>query len=99
MNTEELKKHSLLDLCVSWNRYCDAHNREGDCILLNEDKTYSEAFANEDEAMSDILNSEGLIRNDGFLIPVYDDADKYKGMLWVSEQDISNHIDLDLIKG
>ena len=68
MNTEELKRLSPLELMLAWNRYCDAHNREGDCILLNEDRTYVEAFADEKEAMKEILNSHCpvLKRNEGF---------------------------------
>ena len=91
---------SPLETMLRWNRYCDAHQREGDCILLNEDRTYVEAFANDDEAMQEILNSQTpkFRRNEGFLIPMYD-GERYKGMKWVSEQDIGMFIDLEVIKG
>lgn len=91
---------SPLELMLRWNRYCDAHRREWDCILLNEDRTYVEAFTNEEEAMKEILNSQSpeFKRDEGFLIPVYE-GKRYKGMLYVPEQDIGNHIDLELIKG
>ena len=99
MTTEELKQLCPLEVMLRWNHYCDTHNREGDCILLNEDRTYVEAFANEKEAMKEIVNSDELIRNEGFLIPIYYDDGKYRGMIWLSEQDIGNHIDLNLIRG
>ena len=85
MKTTDLNQTSALDLMLRWNHYCDTHNCEGDCILLNEDRTYIEAFENEEEAMREILNSDELIRNEGFLIPVYGKDDKYIGMKWVSE--------------
>ena len=90
---------SPLELMLRWNQFCDKNNREGDCILLNEDRTYVEAFDDEQQAMREILNCDELIRNEGFLIPVYCDEGKYRGMKWVSESDIGNHIDLELIKG
>ncbi|MBO4924372.1 MAG: hypothetical protein J5382_09660 [Bacteroidales bacterium] len=99
MNTEELKRLSPLDLMLAWNRYCDTHNREGDCILLNEDRTYVEAFADEEEAMKEILNSGGndFKRNEGYLIPLYYDNGSYKGMEWVPEEDIWDYVDFDLM--
>ena len=99
MKTNDVNQTSAWELMLKWNHDCDTHNREGDCILLNEDRTYVEAFANEEEAMRVILNSDELIRNEGFLIPIYYDDGKYRGMMWLSEQDIGNHIDLKMIKG
>lgn len=83
---------------LRWNRYCDAHQREGDCILLNEDRTYVEAFANDGEAMQEILNSQSpeFKRNEGFLVPVYE-GERYKGMLFIPEDDIGKFIDGALI--
>ena len=89
---------SPLELMLKWNRFCDKNNREGDCILLNEERTFVEDFDDEQQAMKEILNSDELKRNEGFLVPVYEN-ERYKGMLWVSEEDIGKYIDLDLIKG
>ena len=59
MTTEELKRLSPLELCMTWNAFCTKSNflNEDDYVLLNEDRTYVEAFANEEEAMKEILNS------------------------------------------
>ena len=91
---------SPLELMLKWNRFCDKNNREGDCILLNEERTYVEAFDDEQQAMKEILNSQSpeFKRDEGFLIPVYE-GKRYKGMLYVPEQDIGKYIDLDLVKG
>ena len=91
---------SPLELMLKWNRFCDKNNREGDCILLNEERTYVEAFDDEQQAMKEILNSQSpeFKRDEGFLIPVYE-GERYEGMRWVSEQDIGDYIDMDLIKG
>lgn len=91
---------SPLETMLRWNRYCDTHGREGDCILLSEPRTFVEAFANEDEAMQEIFNSQSpeFKRDKGFLIPVYD-GERYEGMKWVSEQDIGDYIDMELVKG
>lgn len=99
MNTEELKRLSPLELMLAWNRYCDAHNREGDCILLNEDRTYYEAFADEEEAMKEILNGDSpdFKRNEGYLIPLYNDNGSYRGMEWVPEEDVWDYVDFDLM--
>lgn len=101
MKTTDLNQTSALDLMLRWNHYCDTHNCEGDCILLNEDRTYVEAFENEEQAMKEIINSGSpeFQRNEGFLVPVWNDEDAYKGMRWVSEQDTGNYIDIELIKG
>ena len=99
-NNAILRGYTPLELMLKWNRYCDAHKREADCILLNEERTYNEAFENEQQAMAEIVNSTEpeFKRNDGFLVPVYDGV-RYTGMRWVSERDIGNYIDLKLIKG
>ena len=99
MNTEELKRLSPLELMLAWNRYCDAHNREGDCILLNEDRTYVEAFTNEQEAMNEILNSDSpeFKRNEGYLIPLYDERGYDRGMKWVPEDEIWEYIDFGVL--
>ena len=97
---KELGRLSPLETMLRWNRYCDTHGREGDCILLSEPRTFVEAFASEEEAMQEILNSQSpeFKRDEGFLIPVYD-GERYEGMRWVSEQDIGRFIDLEVIKG
>jgi len=75
---------------LRWNHYCDTHDREGDCILLNEDRTYVEAFENEDRAMKEIVNSGSpeFKRNDGFLVPVWSNEGRYDGMRYVPECEI-----------
>ena len=90
MNTNELNQTSALDLMLRWNHYCDTHNRQGDCILLNEDRTYVEAFENEDRAMKEIVNSGSpeFKRNDGFLVPVWSNEGRYDGMRYVPECEI-----------
>lgn len=90
MNTNELNQTSALDLMLRWNHYCDKHNREGDCILLNEDRTYTEAFENEEQAMNEIVNSGSpeFKRNEGFLVPVWSDEGRYVGMRYVPECEI-----------
>ena len=100
-NNEELEALSALELMLRYNRACDTAGREGDCILLNEDRTYVEAFTNEEEAFGEIINSglPDFKRNEGFLITLYDDDGYYRGMQYVPEKDIWNFIDLDLIKG
>lgn len=97
---KELGRLSPLETMLRWNRYCDTHGREGDCILLSEPRTFVEAFASEEEAMQEILNSQSpeFKRDEGFLIPVYD-GKLYDGMRWVSEQDIGGYIDMELVKG
>ena len=95
----KLETMDALELMLRWNRYCDANDREGDCILLNEDRTYREAFASVEEAKKEIINFNELQRNQGFLIPVYADDGKYRGMKWVLESDIGEYIDLDMIEG
>ena len=100
-NDAILKGYTPLELMLKWNRYCDSHDREGDCILLNEERTYHEAFRNEEEAMKEILNSDSpdFNTNNGFLVPVYYEDGNYKGMWWVKEQDIGNRLDLNVITG
>ena len=90
MTTEELKQLSPSEVMLRWNHYCDTYNREGDCILLNEDRTYVEAFENEDQAMKKIVNSQdpGFKRNEGFLVPVWSDEGRYVGMRYVPESEI-----------
>ena len=86
-------------LMLQWNHYCDAHDMEGDCILLNEDRTYVEAFDNEQQAMKEILNSnspEFKRDDDGFLVPVYKDR-YYAGMRYVPFDKIGEYIDLRLL--
>ena len=48
-----LKGYTPLELMLAWNHYCDAHGREADCILLNEERTYTEAFDDEKQAMKE----------------------------------------------
>ena len=90
MNTNDLNQTSPLELMLRWNHYCDTHDREGDCILLNEDRTYVEAFENEDRAMKEIVNSGSpeFKRNDGFLVPVWSNEGRYDGMRYVPECEI-----------
>lgn len=92
--------NSPLELMLKWNQFCDANGREGDCILLSEPRTFVEAFANEEEAMREIVNSQSpeFKRDEGFLVPVYE-GERYEGMRWVSEQDIGDYIDMELVKG
>lgn len=99
MTTEELKQLSPLELMLRWNHYCDTHNREGDCILLNEDRTYVEAFNNEQQAMREIINSREpeFKRNEGFLVPLWSVEGCYAGMRYVPEGEIKKHIDLSLL--
>lgn len=96
MNTND----DRLDLMLRWNHYCDTHDREGDCILLNEDRTYTEAFENEEQAMKEIVNSQDprFKRNDGFLIPVWSIGGRYEGMRYVPFDKISEWIDLTLLE-
>ena len=96
---KDLRRLTPLELMLKWNRFCDASGREGDCILLNEERTFTEAFDSKEQAMQEILNRDELIENEGFLIPVYYDDGKYRCMKWVSESDIGKYIDLELIKG
>ena len=86
------------ELMLRWNRYCDAHNRQGDCILLNEDRTFVEAFLSEEEALKEILNSGApdFRKNEGFLVPIWEE-ESYKGLFWVSEQAIGSFIERDEI--
>ena len=90
MNTNDLNQTSPLELMLRWNHYCDTHNREGDCILVNEDRTYIEAFENEDHAMREIVNSGSpeFKRNEGFLVPVWSDEGRFVGMRYVPECEI-----------
>ena len=99
MNTNDLNQTSALELMLRWNHYCDTHNRQGDCILLNEDRTYVEAFENEDQAMKEIVNSDSpdFKRNEGYLITLYDDKGYYREMKWVAEEDVWKYIDLNAI--
>ena len=100
-NNEEWRLLEPLEQMLQYNRACDAAGREGDCILLNEDRTYVEAFTDEEEAFREIVNSGSpdFKRNEGFLITLYDDDGYYRGMQYVPEKNIWNFIDLDLIKG
>ena len=95
MNTND----DRLDLMLRWNHYCDTHDREGDCILLNEDRTYVEAFANEETAMKEIVNSQDPLFgwNEGYLVPVWSVEGKYVGMRYVPYGEIGKHIDLSLL--
>ena len=90
MKTNDLNQTSALELMLRWNHYCDTHYREGDCILLNEDRTYVEAFENEEQAMREIVNSQdpGFKRNEGFLVPVWSDEGRFDGMRYVPEGEI-----------
>lgn len=99
MNTNDLNQTSALEVMLRWTHYCDTHNREGDCILLNEDRTYVEAFDNEDQAMKEIVNSGSpeFKRNDGFLVPVWSNEGRYDGMRYVPECEIEKQIDLSLV--
>lgn len=45
---------------LKWNQYCDATRREGDCILLSEERTFDEA-----DVLNDILNREDLKEKKG----------------------------------
>lgn len=89
---EEKRGLEPIELMLRWNQYCDATGREGDCILLCEERTFEEA-----DVLNDILNKEELRRNEGFLVPVYWDDGKYRGMRWVAEDDIGKWIDIDCI--
>ena len=94
---EQMRLLEPVELMLQWNRYCDAHDMEGDCILLNEDRTYVEAFDNEQQAMKEILNSQSpeFMRNEGFLVNVWNDDGTYKGMMYVPEPEIWNFIDFE----
>ena len=94
---EQMRLLEPVELMLQWNRYCDAHDMEGDCILLNDDQTYVEAFDNEEQAMREILNSGSpeFKRNEGFLVNVWNDDGTYKGMLYVPESEVWNHIDFE----
>lgn len=100
MNTNDSNQTSALDLMLRWNHYCDTHDREGDCILLNEDRTYVEAFENREQAMKEIVNSQDPLfrRNAGYLVPLWSEEGKYAGMRYVPEGEIGKHIDIDLIE-
>lgn len=100
MTTEELKQLSPLEVMLRWNHYCDTYNREGDCILLNEDRTYVEAFESREQALKEIVNSgDPLFRsNDGYLVTIWSVEGKYAGMRYVPESDIGKHIDIDLFE-
>ncbi len=98
-NNEELRQKSALNLMLRWNRYCDTHNREADCILLNEERTYNEAFENEQQAMREIVNStepEFIRDDDGFLVPLYENK-LYAGMRYVPFDKIGEYLDLRLL--
>ena len=98
-NNEEFGRKNALDLMLRWNRYCDAHGREGDCILLNEERTYTEAFDDEQQAMAEIVNSnepEFKRDDDGFLVPLYENK-LYAGMRYVPFDMIGEYIDLRLL--
>lgn len=101
MTTEELKQLSPADLSLMWNRYCYKSNflNEYDYVLLNEDRTYVEAFENEEQAMKEILNSSSpdFKRNTGYLITLLDEKGYYKGMRWIPEEDIWDYVDFDLM--
>ncbi len=99
MKTTDLNQTSALDLMLRWNHYCDTHNCEGDCILLNEDRTYIEVFENEDHAMREIVNSRepDFKRNEGFLVPVWSDEGCYAGMRYVPKEDIGKWINIDCL--
>lgn len=96
-NNAFLKGYTPLELMLRWNRYCDSHGREADCILLNEERTYTEAFDDEQQAMAEIVNSKShdFKRNDGFLVNVWNDDGTYQGMLYVPYHEIWNYIDFD----
>lgn len=83
---------SPLELILKWNQYCDRNNREGDCILLSEPRTYQEA-----DVLNDVINKEDLRRNEGFLVPVWCDDGRYRGMRWVAEDYIGKWVELDCI--
>jgi len=85
---------------LRWNHYCDTHDREGDCILQNEDRTYVEAFESREQAMREIVNSQDPLfrRNEGYLVPVWSVEGKYAGMRYVPESEIGKHINIDLIE-
>lgn len=100
-NNEEMEALSALDLMLRWNRYCDTHHREADCILLSEPLTYHDLNdGDEQQTLKEILNSNSpdFSKSEGFLIPIYENK-YYKGLLWVREDDIGKYIDLELIKG
>ena len=92
---EKLSSLSALELMLRWNHYCDTHNREGDCILLNEEQTYWEAFDNKQQAMVEIVNSQlpEFTPNNGYLVPLYE-TERYLGMLYVPFDEIDKWIDL-----
>lgn len=95
---ENLSPLSALELMLRWNHYCDTYDREGDCILLNEERTYWEAFDNEQQAMEEIINSRGpeFTPDDGYLIPLYKTG-QYAGMMYVPSEKIGEWIDFDCL--
>lgn len=95
---ENLSPFSALELMLRWNHYCDTHNHEGDCILLNEERIYWEAFDNKQQAMEEIVNSREpeFTQDDGYLIPIYE-SEQYLGMLYVPFDEIGKWIDLSAI--
>lgn len=96
---QKLEGFTPLDLMLRWNQYCDAVGRQGDCILLNEERTYWEAFTDKDEALSEIVNSDDpdFRENEGFLITLYGQDKLYSGMRYVPFDEIGNYINLSLI--
>jgi hypothetical protein len=96
---QKMEGFTPLELMLRWNRYCDAVGKEGDCILLNEERTYWEAFTDKDEALSEIVNSDApdFREDEGFLITLYGQDNLYSEMRYVPFNEISNYIDLSLI--
>ena len=95
MNTND----DRLNLMLRWNNYCIAHDRDWDCILLNEDRTYNEAFESREQAMKEIANSQdpGFKRNEGYLVPLWSEEGKYAGMRYVPEREIEKWIEVGVL--
>ncbi len=63
---------------------------------MNEDRTYVEAFDNEDQAMNEIVNGRDpeFKRKEGYLITLYDGKGYYKGMEWIPEDMIFERVNI-----
>ena len=99
-NNEEFRQTSALDLMLRWNRYCDAHGKEADCILLCEPLTFVDLNdGDEQKTMKEILNSDSpeFRRDEGFLVPVYE-SKRYVGLKYVPIERIGDYIDLKLLE-
>jgi hypothetical protein len=99
-NDAILKGYTPLELMLKWNRYCDAHNREADCIPLCEPLTFDDLNDGDElKTMKEILNSDSpeFRRDEGFLVPVYE-SKRYVGLKYVPIERIGDYIDLKLLE-